>query len=217
MDRSFRLKNPSGWFAAGREIECALKILPDPAFKLFIWLCLHADRSSGAARVTTFELASALGKTVAEIQDGLSELGRQGVCSHPRIGVILILDAFWPYERPVSIEADEDSERARYICEIKRVFLERYCVRSAFAAADQRLACELYRTRVPIADVERAILLGSLRKTAALLNNGGGTPITSLHYFVSLFDEVRKEISPEYWNYVAHKVASLERRLQTNR
>jgi hypothetical protein len=179
MARTFHLKNPSGWFAAGREIEYALKILPDPAFKLFIWLCLHADRSSGAARVTASALASALGKTETEIRDELAELGRRGVC--------------------------------------KRVFLERCCVRSAFAAADQRLACELHRTRVPFADVERAILLGSLRKTAALLNNGGGTPITSMHYFASLFDEVRKEISAEYWNYVAHKVASLERLLKPSR
>jgi hypothetical protein len=65
-------------------------------------------------------------------------------------------------------------------------------VKSAFSAADVKLATRPYRSGVPIADVERAILLGSLRKCAAFLNNGAGTPITSLHYFVSLFDEVRK-------------------------
>ena len=48
-----------------------------------------------------------------------------------------------------------------------------------------------------------------------VLVRGAGTPITSLHYFVSLFDEVRKEISPEYWNYIAQKLAAVERRWPT--
>ena len=40
----FQLKQPTGWFAAGREVRCALELLSDATFKLFVWLCLHAER-----------------------------------------------------------------------------------------------------------------------------------------------------------------------------
>ena len=39
-----RLKRASGWFAAGHEVQHAALLLSDGAFKLFVWLCLHAER-----------------------------------------------------------------------------------------------------------------------------------------------------------------------------
>ena len=44
-----RLKHAAGWFAAGREMAEAMGLLSDAAFKVFFWLCLHAERSSGQA------------------------------------------------------------------------------------------------------------------------------------------------------------------------
>jgi hypothetical protein len=41
-----QLKRPSGWFAAGQEVQQAATSLSDAAFKLFVWLCLHAERAS---------------------------------------------------------------------------------------------------------------------------------------------------------------------------
>src|ERR1700678_1209620 len=99
---------------------------------------------------------------------------------------------------------------AGYISEVKRMFLQRRCVRGTFSAADQQLAVELRRMGIPIVHVERAILPGCLRKYAAVVNNGGGTPITSLHYFRNLLNEAGKNISPDYWSYVAHKIARFE-------
>ena len=32
----FQLKQPTGWFAAGREVRCALELLSDATFKLFV-------------------------------------------------------------------------------------------------------------------------------------------------------------------------------------
>ena len=49
-ERVLRLKHPTGWFAAGREVSRALPLLSDGAFKLFklyIHLCLTAERSTG--------------------------------------------------------------------------------------------------------------------------------------------------------------------------
>ena len=60
-------------------------------------------------------------------------------------------------------------------------------------------------------DAERAILLASLRKYVALINNGRGTPITSLRYFTALFEEVKLEIPPGYWTHVARRVQEIER------
>jgi hypothetical protein len=41
------LRKPKGWFAAGAEIEKALTLLSDGAFKLFVYLRLNARRDTG--------------------------------------------------------------------------------------------------------------------------------------------------------------------------
>jgi hypothetical protein len=71
---SLRLKQPTGWFAAGREVAEALSLLSDGAFKLFMWICLNADRGLGAIRIEPGEIARVLGKTEAEIRANLRDL-----------------------------------------------------------------------------------------------------------------------------------------------
>ena len=48
---------------------------------------------------------------------------------------------------------------------------------------------------VSLERVERAIYLGVARKYIALINNGQGTPITTLRYFEHLIDEVIRRTS----------------------
>ena len=206
----FHLKQHTGWFAAGREIEHALVLLSDAAFKLFVWLCLHSGRSRGSLSASPAELASALHKHEPEMRAALDELFQLGVCNSAGDGVIEIADRFWPYHRVSNSGASEDL--SLYIAQVKRCFLERRCVRSTFTAADEKLTTRLYHNGVSLVDVERAILLGSLRKYAALANNRRGTPITSLHYFTALFDEVRQDGSPGYWSYVTQKLCGFEQR-----
>ena len=74
----FHLKHSTGWFAAGREIQHALVLLSDAAFKLFLWLCLNAQRSRGSLSAPVPELAAALHKTEPEILAALAELFQQG-------------------------------------------------------------------------------------------------------------------------------------------
>jgi hypothetical protein len=71
----FQRKQPTGWFAAGREVRCALELLSDATFKLFVWLCLHAERGRGALSATPAELARALGKKESDMHLALEELG----------------------------------------------------------------------------------------------------------------------------------------------
>lgn len=73
----------------------------------------------------------------------------------------------------------QSRDRRSGINQLTRAFLERRCVRSTFSAADEKLRWGLFHSGLPIADCEHPILLGSLRKYMALINNGRGTPITS--------------------------------------
>jgi hypothetical protein len=204
----FQLKYSHGWFAAGREVASALQLLSDGTFKIFVWLCLHAERSRGAFSATPAELARTLGKNEHDICLALEELERKGVCRLKAEGVIEIRDRFWPYERQCGSAASDESRR--YVAEVKRLFLQHRCVRSSFTAADEKLAMSLFRRGIPLLQVEHAILLGAARKYVALLQHGQGTPISSLHYFTDLFGEVRQEISPGYWTYIARKVKTFE-------
>ena len=93
---------------------------------------------------------------------------------------------------------------------MKRLFLERRCVQSSFTAADEKLALSLFRRGFSLIHIERAILLGAMRKYAAVHQNGHSTAISSLHYFTNLFEEVQQEISTPYWTYIAHRVKTFE-------
>ena len=204
-----RMKSAAGWFAAGREVAEAMGLLSDTAFKLFIWLCLHADRSRGTITAGPKAIAEALDKTETEITKNLDDLFQREICRRRPDGWIEITDRFWPYERAAPSLAAKDAHA--YAASVRELMLARRCVRSVFSAADHNLAVQLHGRSVPLQVVERAIHLGCLRKYAALLNNRAGTPITSLHYFTSLFSEVEGlKISADYWGYVAFKLRKLE-------
>jgi len=53
------LKHPAGFFAAGCEMQDALGLLSDGAFKIFVYVCLNADRRSAQLRFRMAELARA--------------------------------------------------------------------------------------------------------------------------------------------------------------
>jgi hypothetical protein len=200
-----RLKSPAGWFAAGRETEAALRLLSDGAFRMFLWICLKADRNTGSMPIDAHSFARLLGKTTDDIHRDVGELVKLEVCSMIAERIV-VRDRFWPYERTPTIEADRS-----FVNAVRRAFLSNACVASVFTAADEKLACGWERQGVPISTVERAIILGVARKYTALINNGGGSPITSLEYFAGLLPEVqRAPVSDEYWAYVARRVKTLE-------
>jgi hypothetical protein len=205
-----RLKRTSGWFAAGREMARALPVLSDSAFKLYVYVCLNADRRTGKLRGAATDLAAAIGKEKRQTVADLQELESKGVAVGGATGEIEITDSFWPYEK-LAARGDPNG-LIHYIGAIKRLLLTRACVQCSFTRADEQLATELHRQRVSLEQIGRAILLGCVRKYIALINHPGGTPITSLHYFTILFSEVRElSVSPDYWRYVAVKVEQFEK------
>jgi len=198
-----RLKRPTGWFAAGQEVAAALEILSGDAFKLYVYLCLNAERHTG-------RFAGQPGEVAQCGQAAWDELFRQQICVR-RETAVEICDRFWPYEKTAVSGRPLDS--AGYVEQVRQIIARRACVRVSFSAADERLARNFHARGVPLAQIERAVWLGCVRKYVALLN--GQTPmlITSLHYFSSLVEEVAEtDVSDGYWSHVRHKAEQLERR-----
>ena len=75
------MKRDSGWFAAGEGFERALERLSDGAFKVFAYVCLHAERSSGRMAFDRTELARSVGKSRSALGRCLRELVHKGVCT----------------------------------------------------------------------------------------------------------------------------------------
>ena len=212
-----KLKTPAGWFAAGGEVQRAATLLSDSAFKLYVWLCLHAERDRGCLQVSADDLAAALHKAADEVRDCLVELHHAGVCRGGPGRLIVICDPFWPYVR--TTESMWDGQEAEcYVGQVKRMLLAHSCVSTAFTPADARIAERWRRSGVSLEAVERAIQLGCLRKYVTLINHGSGTPITTLAYFRSLIEEVTHSTAPvDYWQYVRMRIRDLERRWRRHR
>ena len=211
------LKEPAGWFAAGREFAQALTLLSDGAFKLYVYTCLRANRHTGCLGATLNELARALEKAPEVIATDLAELEDRAVCcvtrdenSNPVLG---ICDRFWPYQKQPP--TPDRTPEAEFVQKVRSLFLAPACVQASFAAADEKIATDLHRRGVSLEQVRRAILLGCARKYVAMINAGVRAPITSLQYFSDIVEEVIESAIPEsYWEPLRWKVERMEQQWQ---
>jgi hypothetical protein len=210
-----KLKPSNGWFAAGSEVARALQCLSDGGFRLYLYLCLQARRDNGCLTVNHRELARALQRSRRSILTYLEELRQQQVCrltpaaNQHQEGEIEICDSFWPYEKEATPNLSAEADH--YVGEIRRLLAARPGVRSAFTPAEQRLALTLFADKIPLEQVEHAILLGCARKCATLLNGQSNGTITSLLYFRGPLEEVNQGTIPSgYWNYLRFELQRLE-------
>ena len=67
------LKQPTGWFAAGREVAEALTLLSGGAFKLYMHLCLEAERHTGRAAIDVAALTRILRQDGESVEGGLHD------------------------------------------------------------------------------------------------------------------------------------------------
>jgi hypothetical protein len=215
-ERVLRLKRPTGWFAAGREVSRALHLLSDGAFKLYIHLCLTADRSTGHVQADHADLAKALGKSRRSVLVYLEELRRQGVCkTHPARnqhgqGQIEICEAFWPYERPPAQEKPQSL--ADYTAHVRRLLAGRACVKVSFSPADEKLAAAFFERQVPIEIIEHGILMACTRKYMTLLTTPNSGLIVSLSYFKDAIEEAAaSKVGNDYWRYLRQGIDGLEK------
>jgi hypothetical protein len=212
------LKQPTGWFAAGREFAQAIPLLSDGAFKLYVHACLRANRHTGRLDATVDELARAMTRAPTAVALNLDELEEHAVCRVTRNGgsqlVLEIRDCFWPYLKQQTPGCAPEPE-AEFVQKVRGLFLAPACVQASFSAADEKLALGMYRRGVSMEQITRAIMLGCARKYVAMLNAGTRTPITSLQYFADIVEEVRESAIPEsYWEPLRSKMARMEQQWQ---
>jgi hypothetical protein len=213
---SLTLKNPKGWFAAGKEVANVLTILSDGAFKLFVYLCLNAQRETGVIEISQTALARNLKKAHGTVRRQLREMEKAGICRtrfdhkpHGR-GVVEIVDSYWPYQR-TSTEARDDGADL-FIAKIKKILQARACVRASFSTADEILARQWFDRGIAVERIEKAILMGCLRKYVSWRNNQSQGPIVSLRYFASILDEIEnQQISSDYWDYLTSRLVRIEK------
>lgn len=208
------LKQPSGWFAAGREFAEAMTLVSDGAFKLYVHLCLTANRRTGCLSATVDELARGVVRAPTAVATNLEELEARAVCrviGHGGSQLVLeIHDRFWPYEKQRAPGRAPEPEE-EFIQKVRSLFLAPACVQASFSAADEKIATGLHRRAVSLEQITRAILLGCARKYVSMLNAGSLTPITSLEYFADVVEEVRESAIPEsYWEPLRAKVTRME-------
>lgn len=211
------LKNPRGWFAAGAEVQTAIALLSDGAFKLFVYLCLNARRESGVLQASQADLARALKKATGTIRRNLTEMEAAGVLCYTRFshhpsghGVIQIAEAFWPYQT-TERQADAHDGGDAFVSEIRKMLQPRACVHTAFSVADEILARQWFARGIALERIEQAILMGCVRKYVSWRNNAAQAPIASLHYFEPVLEEVdRQKITPEYWDYLRSRLGRME-------
>ena len=214
MSEAPQLKLKAGWFAAGTPLLQAMESISDGAFKLFVYLCLKADRSTDELTVSPPQLARALRKSRRSLSTYLAELQSRGLCQltlarnqheHTRLQ---ICEPFWPYRR--SPAREPEAAESQYLDQIARLLLDAPGVQCCFSPADRKLAARFYRQGLSWQQIEQALLLGCARKHVAWLNGHTGGAITSLSYFEPLIQEVRRQpVSDPYWDYLRSRLRTL--------
>jgi len=226
IDRRLRLKKPNGWFPAGENFLQAMTQLSGGAFKLFVFLCLHADRQTAAYTISQRSLASAIGKSKPATEEYIAELRTKGFCSvHPsRIPYVgtsfRINEKYWPYQNANSNTAEDDSND--YVNAVRNLFLGLGCTSGRFGPPEAGQTRNLEKRGISLQELEDAMIVGACRKYVSWLSNGPSDPIASLHYFESLIEEIRERpFPPGYRDYLRMEVKKLaaqwERAREQNR
>jgi hypothetical protein len=78
------LKRPTGRFAAGREAAQALALLSDGAFKLYMHLCLEANRHTGCVVIEPVELSRTLRQNMPRSKPTLAIYSTRAYADAPR-------------------------------------------------------------------------------------------------------------------------------------
>jgi hypothetical protein len=212
-----KLKDARNWFAAGIEVQLAINTLTDGAFKVFMHICLNAERKTGILHTTQVELARNLKKSNGTIRKHLVEMEGSGITCNsfsnsPRTrGSVQISPPYRPYESEGEYQPDDRADR--FISEIRTMLQERACIHSSFSTADEVLARQWFDAAVPLEQIRQSILLGCARKYVAWRNNPSiQGPISTLRYFTPILEEIGKQkLDPDYWEFLRSRIQRHEK------
>jgi hypothetical protein len=211
-NRKLRLKKNKGWFPAGESFLTAMGVLSDHTFKLFVFVCLNADRETATYTASSTRLTAVLGKFRAEVERYIAELQNKNVCLVNRIpyGPITfqVMDAYWPYEcgsSPV-IQTNDGP----YVDAVRNLFLGLGCTSGRFGPPQVNQARDIEKRGISLEELQDAMIVGACRKYVSWLSNGPSDPISSLHYFESLIEEIRERpFPPGYRDHLRIEVKKL--------
>lgn len=215
-----KLKKTTDWFAAGEGFLKAMEILSDGAFKLFVFVCLKADRHTATCHASLVQLAHALRKPCVAIEGSVAELRAKGVCSISSSNLecmFRVEDAFWPYYN--SGHASTNQCATGYVAAIRELFLSLGCTSGRFGTSEEAQAKKLEKRGLPLDIVRDAMIMGACRKYVSWLNNGYSEPISSVAYSESVIEEFlrcppstgyREHLSFELTRLASHWSRSVE-------
>jgi len=209
------LKNPRGWFAAGAEVQTAMTLLSDGAFRLFVYLFMNARRDTGALESSLTQLAKNVSRTQHTVRLYLREMQTAGIClfhfSHNPLGrgMIEIAESFWPYQK--TLEEIPTDESTTFMAAIRKMTQARACVRPLQSAADEIQARAWFDQGITLERIEQAIMVGCIRKYVSWRNNQTRDLIASLRYFEPILQELETmKSAPEYWGYLRYRLGRME-------
>jgi hypothetical protein len=209
------LKNPRGWFAAGAEVQKAMNLLTDGAFRLFVYLCLNARRDTGVLEGSLTQLARSVKRGQHTVRLYLREMRDAGICrcqfGHSPLGhgFVEVTEEFWPYQR--SAQDPCTNESTEFVAAIRKMLQARACIQTLVSAADEILAREWFDRGISLERIEQAILMGCIRKYVSWRNNQTRTMIGSLQYFAPVLEELQEtKVDPEYWGYLRYRLTRME-------
>lgn len=220
-NQRLHLKKTTDWFAAGEGFLKAMLLLSDATFKLFVFVCLKADRHTATCRVDIDRLAYVLRKTRSLIETSLAELKAKAVCSIDCANgsegrhLVQVNDEFWPYCKPTNDSAGQSA--SPYVAAVRQLFLELGCTNGRFGTAEELQAKNLEIRGVPLEVVRDAMIMGACRKYISWLNNGYSEPISSMVYFESVIAEFLHSPPPDdYREYLPLQLKRLAKEWSRN-
>lgn len=124
-----KIKAGIAWFPAPVQWRALMAMISDGAFKLFVYVCLNADRRTARFQFNQTALARELGKSRRSIATYLGELQAHSVCTvtmsanQHAAGGLQIQAPYWPFEWdipqiPTTLGAQE-CRRLQRICSHK--------------------------------------------------------------------------------------------------
>ncbi len=190
-----------------------MSVLSDHSFKLFVFVCLNADRETATYTASVTRLTAVLGKFRTEIDRYIAELQNKKVCLINRIPyspiTFRIMDAYWPYECGGSSVIQTDD--GPYVDAVRNLFLGLGCTSGRFGPSEVGQARNLEKRGISLQELEDAMIVGACRKYVSWLSNGPSDPIASLHYFESLIEEIRERpFPPGYRDHLRMEVKKLK-------